>query len=868
MERLRQAFAIFRQRAAWLADEIAAVLPDFTVHSINHLDGLWRISDLICASALEFNPCEAFVLGGAFLVHDLGMALAGYPNGVAELERTTAWTDSVAAVLGSELGRCPTPGELASASSAVRWRATARVLRLTHAERAETLITTMWPDRAKSGGHYLIDDSDLRSMLGPVIGRIAHSHWWSLNETRDKLSYTLGAPVGFPDTWTVDALKLGCILRAADICHIDADRAPAFLRALRKPSGVASDHWAFQGKMLQPTSKEDAILFSAGSPFVLEEAAAWWLCLDTIRSIDNELRSVDSLLADTTRPRLALRRVAYVDDLTQLVKHIPTSGWLPVDTKVHVSDIYSLVRKLGGDQLYGDSLIAPLRELIQNGRDAVAARRAIEGLPSDWGRLDVVLRQEPGGNGYWLHISDTGVGMSSSVLTGALLDFGRSLWDSESVADEFPGLLSKGFAHVGKFGIGFFATFMLGDRVRVVSRRYDESPASTRVLEFYSGLSNRPILRPARAEEQRRDGGTTISILLKQAVVAEGGTLRPPKPGAGKRISSDIRAPKWTLQQICPWLCPAIDVDVWVGHGDTALERVVRSNDWLVIDGRELLKRITGPIRRGSKKAIKLVRDHSGMVRPLTDGAGRVVGRACLFMQDESYWDGVDKGAVVVGGLRSCALRNMGGVIMGTPLRASRDIAMPIPENDGLLAWSSEQAQLIARSSFDSESQMEAAGLVRQLGGETGTLPIGCTQEGFLHQEAMAKYLAPFDEIFVMSLHDLHEARRRGPVTLNKNVVATTIEQEPILIGDDLGFRWPEDLTADVYDFDFFYENSHLGGIVSGLSKEWNTPELSIWVNVVFPDADADEWIVKGVGTEGDHELLAHLSAIIQKPGR
>jgi len=58
--------------------------------------------------------------------------------------------------------------------------------------------------------------------------------------------------------------------------------------------------------------------------------------------------------------------------------------------------------------------------------------------------------------------------MSSTVLTRTLLDFGASLWDSEAVADEFPGL-------------------------------YDEGPLDTRVLEFATGpLGGRSFAPGAR----------------------------------------------------------------------------------------------------------------------------------------------------------------------------------------------------------------------------------------------------------------------------------------------------------------------------------------------------------------------------------
>src|ERR1044071_10449113 len=71
-ERLRVAFLKCRERASMIAGEIAHDLPEFTVHDVTHLDALWEMADLIAGEGISITPTEAFVLGGAFLIHDLG----------------------------------------------------------------------------------------------------------------------------------------------------------------------------------------------------------------------------------------------------------------------------------------------------------------------------------------------------------------------------------------------------------------------------------------------------------------------------------------------------------------------------------------------------------------------------------------------------------------------------------------------------------------------------------------------------------------------------------------------------------------------------------------------------------------------------
>src|SRR5581483_718615 len=89
--RLRTAYERTRERATPLAEAIAKYLPDFTVHDITHVDALWEYADLIAGQNYPMNPCEAFVLGCAFVMHDLGMGLAAYPEGIAGLRQSDLW---------------------------------------------------------------------------------------------------------------------------------------------------------------------------------------------------------------------------------------------------------------------------------------------------------------------------------------------------------------------------------------------------------------------------------------------------------------------------------------------------------------------------------------------------------------------------------------------------------------------------------------------------------------------------------------------------------------------------------------------------------------------------------------------------------
>ena len=248
-EHLRAAFLSCRQRAATLAGEIPRELPDHTVHDITHIDALWSMADLIAGPDYAITPTEAFVLGGAFLCHDLAMSLGAYPDGLATLRGDSRWSDTVAGRLRERLGRSPSKSELKEPPPDILEAATQELLRLRHAEQAEQLPTTRWTAHRSADSYYLIDDPDLRSAFGSMIGRVAHSHWWPVTELARKCRHVRGAPGGFPNSWTIDELKVAALLRTADAGHLDERRAPGFLMAIRKPPPDSAAHWSFQGKL-------------------------------------------------------------------------------------------------------------------------------------------------------------------------------------------------------------------------------------------------------------------------------------------------------------------------------------------------------------------------------------------------------------------------------------------------------------------------------------------------------------------------------------------------------------------------------------------------------------------------------------------
>lgn len=851
-DRLRNAYEKMRERARPVAETIRRDLPDFTIHDITHLDALWEYADLVSGPDCVLTPCEAFVLGGAFLIHDLGMGLAAYPDGLAEIKGLPIWQDTVARVLRKQGREEVTSADISNPNEEALRDATAEVLRLLHAQRAESLALLSWKD--DDGEHFhIIEDPELRASFGPLIGRIAHSHWLSADQLLREFPAVIGAPGGFPGEWLVDPLKLACIIRSADFSHLDDRRAPPFVRAIQRPSKSSDVHWKFQSRLYQPRLEGDRLVYTAKSTFSAGEAAAWWMCYDTLNGLDSELRRVDSVLSDTKKQRLAARAVAHSEAPSRMAEIIRTDGWFPVDTRIRVSAVANLVAMLGGEQLYGDTVTPPLRELMQNGADAIRARRIVESRDKKWGTLTVKYGED--NSGKWVEVEDSGVGMTQSVLTGCLLDFGTSLWGSQMMHTEFPGLDSKGFRSVGRYGIGFFSVFMWGEKVKVVTQRYDAAKSETLVLEFENGLSERPLMRKAVAGEYIQDAGTRVRVWLrddsKMLSLLRGTSSEVPR----------------TLAETCSRVAPCVDVNVIAVESDGTRTAVVHGSDWLSIDENELCKRLPQFMswRRNRQAALQ-----KGQWRPqltlIEDADGRVYGRAAIWPTTEVNDQGC-RGAVVVGGFYATTLGGIVGVLVGRPHTAARNIGMPTVPGDVLKAWAVAEREKRLSEKHRPEVLAEVAEVLCSLGVDISGLPFAQCKNGWVTGKEVEEKASKYNEIYVVQ-----DAAYRlsgsddGLFEMNENVFVISKGRKPILGVDVMQYgrwmEWPDDVNSDEWGEHRFYARSIEGALIRAIANGWGVALGDVLRESRFSSDSKDYSAVIGVRGGKVPVSMGHLSII------
>jgi len=673
-QRLGVAFESFRAKADLLAREIPKDVQQLTDHSIDHMDDLWEMADIILDGRVELNAAEAFIFGGAVLLHDLANTVAAFPRGLEDLYGKE-WDDLVHAAYSKKFDRRPTAEECRRPHESVYPDILLTRLRQTHARQAEALaIQGFYRQDGTEGRVHLLDDEALRQDLGVLIGRIAHSHHWSIQEVVQKFKRNPGTSPVLPREWSIDALKVAFLLRAADAAHLDRRRTPGVTHAVRRFSAASKNHWTFQDLLLRPELHHEQLQFTSRRPFTYEEREAWWLCHDTLRMVDQELRGIDEILRIERPYRFPARSVAGVGSPEGLAGFIHAKDWEPVEVRVRISDVVGVVERFGGANLYGDDPLFPLRELIANAADAIRARRALR-TQRDSGRITIRLGQD--NQQWWLEVEDEGIGMSESVLRGPLLDFGMSYWNSELAMKERPGLRSSDFEPTGKFGIGFFSVFMLGDKVRVTTRVFDDPRSSGRVLEVSHGDGSHPFIRrlePGHHPEIVPDGGTCVRIWLKTPI-QEGllkGFLRVSQTTPDGLMDA--------LSQAVSYVAPTLDVsiDCAVLLDSPKKRSTVDANDWETLPFDALLKRLTAP---------EIMREPSFPIGSPQEirREGRLIARIQLDANERGF-QGL--GHISVRGLSTLnPVGHFHGIMLGDKPNLSRTDASPLPSKDEIRSF-------------------------------------------------------------------------------------------------------------------------------------------------------------------------------------
>ncbi len=172
--------------------------------------------------------------------------------------------------------------------------------------------------------------------------------------------------------------------------------------------------------------------------------------------------------------------------------------------KTEVSQLLNLLIH----SLYSHSEIF-LRELISNASDALDKLKYLtltdEGLKNLAFNPRIDIRIDGRGSGT-LVIEDNGIGMNDEDLSESLGTIARS--GTKNFMEKLTGDAKKDSNLIGRFGVGFYSSFMVADKVEVISRKVGEEKAYKWISDGETGFT----IEDAERETQ----GTTVILYLNE----------------------------------------------------------------------------------------------------------------------------------------------------------------------------------------------------------------------------------------------------------------------------------------------------------------------------------------------------------------
>ena len=361
--------------------------------------------------------------------------------------------------------------------------------------------------------------------LADLAGLIARSHSLSLRTTFRYLEQNFHQR----SYRGAHAIYLMVLLRIADYLQIQTERAPKQMLQVKSiQSPISRQEWNAHGAVVNIVPNEldpESILIQAKP----RDVKTYLRLKEWLEGIQSELDTSWAVLGEVYAPVGALRNLGLVlrrvrsnlDDEEAFAKQAP---FVPKRIEFDISRAETL--KLLIRPLYGDRPEIGIRELIQNGVDAVRELWDLQQqLPEllKKKRIDqeddiIVWLDEPKDGHAWLTVSDCGIGMTEDTIQNYFLKVGASFryseaWsrqheervDTEATRQQVRSRVLRS----GRFGIGVLAAFLLGDYLEVATRHVTAEYG----LRFSTNLDSEPI-------EVRRDEellvGTVVRVLVDE----------------------------------------------------------------------------------------------------------------------------------------------------------------------------------------------------------------------------------------------------------------------------------------------------------------------------------------------------------------
>ncbi|GAA0061923.1 HD domain-containing protein [Clostridium sp. CTA-1] len=352
------------------------------------------------------------------------------------------------------------------------------------------------------------DDSDIDIKLKKIIGYIARSHGLNIWDNVKYIEEEFGRDQ-IKTTKNVHAIYVMVALRMADYLDMDKARANTPILKFRKINSTISElewikHNVVDHVAMDYQDDPESIFVYIND---IKESKVYLAIDSLIKDMQKELDTCWAVLGKVygayENLKLTFRRIhSNMDNKDIFLKNV---NFIPKRIKF---DSNPDILKLLVQPLYGKNPAYGIREILQNAIDACIEKEKIINDKEEMKVIITISEDEK-----YLSVEDNGIGMNENILINYFLVAGASFRDSDMWKKVYYKNNKSIVPRSGKFGIGVFASFILGDEIEVETIRYKEDIG----YKFKANIETDQI-QLIKFENNDKKSGTKIKLKLYDGI--------------------------------------------------------------------------------------------------------------------------------------------------------------------------------------------------------------------------------------------------------------------------------------------------------------------------------------------------------------
>ncbi|UDK98955.1 hypothetical protein EYB33_23035 [Lysinibacillus sphaericus] len=435
------------RKAEYILSMIPATFEEYTLHDINHSIRIIDYMYKLIPNIDELSDLEITILIYSALLHDIGMFCSEDDRIQIEKGEYTYSNLDLSSIIKSYEG---------NKKEALKY-----FVRVNHAKRSALYIKAHLNE-------FMSIPSQETTNFSHDVASICESH----NENFEWINIHL-TTYEEKGIYSYNPQFCAILLRLADILDFDGQRTPPILYNLINPKGFSKNEWKQHFvidnkdkiKVIENSKTKKVMLIGECSDVNIHRKI-----LEYVSWINNEIKNTN-IVTENWENKYLLQLKFPVEN------KIKTKGFTASNLKLSV-DYKSISRLLMGENIYREKFYG-LREIIQNSIDACYVKKEIINKNKKFGDDEYIptIKVIVDKSNNIISIEDNGIGMNQRVLQDFFLSIGNSYYRSDSYI--YSGI---NYNSIGRFGIGFLATFMLSQEVRVQTRYLNSNKKLTLLL--------------------------------------------------------------------------------------------------------------------------------------------------------------------------------------------------------------------------------------------------------------------------------------------------------------------------------------------------------------------------------------------------